>query len=162
MKNIITFFVSGIFILPAQVNAQPGFTTDTIVISAASRQREVFTSMAIVHYKQYAQLEFTVRKVQNIRSYRVEAGDDSLQLALIGSITPPCNTVMPSAFAYPLRGISGQYKFYRVVQVSMGQEWIPSVVVSRPSGSYGSSNIFTETNDDKHMTPASMVTCRKP
>lgn len=131
MKTLIHMIALAAMAVPLLSHAQSGFTGDTVVIQAGRKENPVFTALAIVSRNQGPSLQFSVRKVQNVRNYRVEAGNDTTALDYIGNVVPKCNTVLPSTFAYPLDRQTAAYRYYRVVQVSMAQEWIASPLLQQ-------------------------------
>ncbi len=130
MKRLICVLAIGSGFSSASLQAQSDIIADTVVISAMAHERPIFKALAIVTRNQRQYLEFEVRKVDNVRNSRIEAGDTTSGLALIGTMAPRCNSVMPSCFAFPLDIGLNQYKYYRVVQVSMAHEWTPSPVLN--------------------------------
>jgi hypothetical protein len=142
MKSLTTLIALCTFFLPVSVQGQSGFTTDTIVICAPAGGKQVFTSVTLIHYQQQTFLAFKVKKVENIRNYRIEAGNDSTQLTLLGNVVPTCSSVRPVSFSFALNDNSDRYRFYRVLQVSMGHEWTASPLLIQS---------FGEINDNRNI-----------
>lgn len=112
--------------------AQSAASIETVTITApAKANTKLFSRLSIAHYENYANLKFTIAKVQNVRNYIIEAGNDTNNLETIAQINQPLNSTIPVKFSYVLQNQLNNYKYYRIVQISMAQEMEYSTVVEQ-------------------------------
>ena len=109
------------------------------VVEKSSGLRGLFTTLAILPHKQYPKMIFTVASVQNVRSYRIEAGNDTAGMELIGRIPAKANTVLPESYTWLMNETPTTHKYYRVIQESMNYEWVTSPIITSPTGNADSS-----------------------
>lgn len=144
MKKLFLVCLSTISLFPLQVYAQHLLTADTLLIKAttvSAKRPAVFTSIYLVPGNYCPRLSFGVNHVQNVRAYRIEAGNDPDDLELLGRVLPKNNSVLPCRFAFPLPGADFDYKYYRIVQETMSYEWTGSQLITHTPdpGSYSNS-----------------------
>lgn len=108
---------------------------EAVVVTAQplAKVHKLFTRLSIKQHDRHANLQFTVARVQNIRSYRIEAGNDMVNMEQIGMLNQPQNSTTPVHFSYQLQSELKNYKYYRVVQESMAHEIIYSQPVENES-----------------------------
>ena len=119
--------------------AQQSSTITMPVVEKSSGIRRLFTTVAIVPHKQYPKVIFTVAGVHNVRCYRIEAGNDTAGMELIGRIAAKANTVLPESYTWLMNEVPTAHKYYRVIQESMNYEWVASPVITSPTGHVDSS-----------------------
>lgn len=90
-----------------------------------AKAQQVFSNASAGMNKEHAVIRFTVYKETNVYQYRVEAGNDSTALDVIGTIKPLGYS--PFSRTYQFESAENNYRYYRVAQVGMGavQQYSP-------------------------------------
>ena len=89
-----------------------------LVLSISSAQaQQAFSSAAIDNFHNHASVSFTVPSEANVFQYRVLAGLDSNNLAVIGTVHPAGNSVFARSYHFDIYEPLATY--YRVVLVGM-------------------------------------------
>ena len=110
MKTIMLFFaiITGCAI---QVSGQAAFTN---------------VSLNMIHDREV--VSFTIPHEVNIRQYRVEASNDSLNFDIIGTFPSKGNSVLARNYSYEL--LDHSYKYYRLGIVGMNASLQYSAVLT--------------------------------
>lgn len=134
MKNTIKILGVCTMLFAAAATSAQNLSNDAVVITAQRiAASPVFKSVTYVNHANTVNLEFSVRKVQNVINYRIEAGNNPEQLELIGFVSPKKNTVLPTDFFFELTQSAASCKYFRIVEVNMNQAWTPSSLVEHPA-----------------------------
>jgi len=101
-----------------------------IVSVAQATAQQSFCSISLEKVRNRNLINFSVPKEVNVRQYRVEAGNDSTDFAVIGAVHAEGNSVFSKDYYYEVFGPT--YKYYRVAIDGMGAGLKYSKIVSAP------------------------------
>lgn len=96
-------------------------------VCTAYSQRPVFSTVALGHIHHREMIVFALPRESNTRYYRIEAGNDSLDMQLIATIPSKGNSVLPVQYNFELTGFA--YNYYRVGKTGMDGSILWSPVV---------------------------------
>ena len=80
--------------------------------------QQVFSNAIIGQYQNHDAILFTVPSEVNVYQYRVEAGNDSTDLEVIGAVHPAGNSVFARSYHFDI--YEPGYLYYRIGMVGMG------------------------------------------
>lgn len=113
-------------------NAQTAIPVDSVMITERpSANTQLFRSLSIEAEQLKCLLNFEVAAVKNVRTYRIEAGNSPTSMEIVGQIDKPINSMLARKFNFELVAAEQDYKYYRVVQVSMDHSWTYSPTVEK-------------------------------
>lgn len=87
------------------------------IAQVAQAQQSPFSSISVQERNNAEVLVFSVPREVNIRHYRIEAGDDSVNFEVISILQPKGNSMLCRTYHYDITAYSKVY--YRVVKVEM-------------------------------------------
>lgn len=103
------------------------FGASVISSFMANGQTSTFSNVALENKHNREVLSFVISPEQNVRYYRIEAGDDSATLAVIATMPSRGNTMLGACYNYDVTAF--HYAYYRVGKVEMDGRIPHSAVV---------------------------------
>jgi hypothetical protein len=94
--------------------------------------QQFFSNVALADAHEHKMICFTLPKEVNVMYYRVEAGNDTNDLDIIGRVTSSGNSMLPKSYHYDL--FAPEYKYYRIGIAGMDGSLHYSKLISANEG----------------------------